>query len=84
MQGTARPDEDMRDGFALGGWAVPRSNEAIVAKMCEPMAGERAFLFGRRTYESLLASWNARSDPFKDALNDAPKYVASCNPSIVA
>ena len=41
------------------------------------MGGDRAFLFGRRTYEDLLASWNAKGGPFKDALNSAPKYVAS-------
>ena len=38
------------------------------------MAG---WLFGRRTYEDLLASWNAQGGPFKDALNNTPKYVAS-------
>jgi dihydrofolate reductase len=81
MQGPGRADEDTRDGFAHGGWAVPRSDEAIVAKMGEQMGGDRAFLFGRRTYEDLLASWNAQGGPFKDALNNAPKYVASSNPA---
>jgi dihydrofolate reductase len=38
-------------------------------------------LLGRRTYEELLASWNAQGGPFKDALNNAPKYVASSNPA---
>jgi hypothetical protein len=32
----------------------------MVAKMGERMGGDRAFLFGRRTYEDLLASWNAQ------------------------
>jgi dihydrofolate reductase len=81
MQGPGRADEDTRDGFAHGGWAVPRSDEAIVTKMGERMGGDRAFLFGRRTYEDLLASWNAQGGPFKDALNNAPKYVASSNPA---
>jgi dihydrofolate reductase len=81
MQGPGRADEDPRDGFAHGGWAVPRSDEAIVTKMGEQMGGDRAFLFGRRTYEDLLASWNAQGGPFKDALNNAPKYVASTNPA---
>jgi dihydrofolate reductase len=52
-----------------------------VAKMGERMGGDRAFLFGRRTYDDLLVTWNARGGPFKDALNDAQKYVASSNPS---
>src|SRR3989442_13800618 len=81
MQGPGRPDEDTRDGFERGGWAVPYSDEAMVAKMGERMGGDRAFLFGRRTYEGLLAPWNARGGPFKDALNNSRKYVASSNPA---
>ena len=77
MQAPGRPDEDTRGGFAHGGWAVPRGDDAMVAKMGERMGEDRAFLFGRRTYEELLASWNAQGGPFKDALNNAPKYVAS-------
>ena len=39
--------------------------------------GLAGWLFGRRTYEDLLASWNSQGGPFKDALNNTPKYVAS-------
>jgi dihydrofolate reductase len=81
MQGPGRPDEDTRGGFTRGGWAVPGGDEAMVAKMGERMGGDRAFLFGRRTYEDLLASWNAQGGPFKEALNNARKYVASSNPA---
>jgi dihydrofolate reductase len=81
MQGPGRPDEDTRDGFAFGGWAIPYSDQTIAGKMGERMGEDRAFLFGRRTYEELLASWNAQGGPFKDALNNAPKYVASSNPA---
>ena len=81
MQGPGRADEDTRGGFERGGWAVPCGGEAMVAKMGERMGGDRAFLFGRRTYEELLASWNARGGPFKDALGPARKYVASSNPT---
>ena len=77
MQGPGRPDEDTRDAFERGGWAVPRSDDAMAAKMGERMGGDFAFLFGRRTYEDLLASWNAQGGPFKDALNNTRKYVAS-------
>ncbi|HEX4280148.1 MAG TPA: dihydrofolate reductase family protein [Solirubrobacteraceae bacterium] len=80
MQAPGRPDEDTRDGFQHGGWAVPYGDEATVAKIGERMGQDRAWLFGRRTYEDLLATWNARGGPFKDALNDGPKYVASHNP----
>jgi dihydrofolate reductase len=81
MQGPGRPDEDTRDGFARGGWGIPYGDEASVAKMGERMGGDRAWLFGRRTYEGLLATWNARGGPFKDALNSIHKYVASSNPA---
>src|SRR5437879_6061324 len=81
MQGPGRPDEDTRDGFERGGWGIPGGDEAMVAKMGERMGGDRAWLFGRRTYEGLLAAWNARGGPFKDALNDTRKYVASCSPA---
>jgi hypothetical protein len=39
--------------------------------------GLTGWLFGRRTYEGLLESWDARGGPFKEALNNTPKYVAS-------
>ena len=82
MQGPGRADEDTRGGFESGGWAVPRAGDpAIGARMGERMGGEHAFLFGRRTYGDLLATWNARGGPFKDALNGTRKYVASSDPA---
>jgi hypothetical protein len=63
MPGHGRPDEDTRDEFEHGGWGVPYADEASVAKMGERMGSDRAFLFGRRTYEQLLASWNAGAAP---------------------
>jgi dihydrofolate reductase len=81
MQGPGRPDEDTRDGFEHGGWAVQRGDEAMAAKMGERMGGDRAFLFGRRTYDDLLTAWNTMGGPFKDALNNTRKYVASSNPA---
>ncbi|MGO9959776.1 MAG: dihydrofolate reductase family protein [Solirubrobacteraceae bacterium] len=84
MQGPGRPDEDTRDGFAHGGWGIPYGDEATVAKMGERLAeltgGNHAWLFGRWSYEQLLKTWNARGGPFKGALNNTRKYVASSNP----
>jgi dihydrofolate reductase len=80
MQAPGRADEDTRDGFDHGGWASaaidapdPRIGEAMGARMAQ----SDGLLLGRRTYEDLLASWNAQGGPFKDALNNAPKYIAS-------
>jgi dihydrofolate reductase len=81
MQGQGRRDEDTRGGFAHGGWAFPRGDDVIVARAGERMGRDRAFLFGRRTYEELLASWNAQGGPFMDALNNTQKYVASHSPA---
>ncbi len=80
MQGPGRPDEDTRDGFDRGGWAEAATGSpdpAVGAAMGTRMAQSDGPVLGRRSYEDLLASWNAQGGPFKDALNNAPKYVAS-------
>ena len=78
MQAPGRPDEDTRGGFEHGGWAVmPNSDPVIGSAMGERMAQSGGLLLGRRTYEELLSYWNTQDSPFKEALNDAPKYVAS-------
>jgi dihydrofolate reductase len=88
MQGPGRPDEDTRGGFMQGGWAVrsATAGEAAATAMGERMTaggGLAGWLLGRWTYEALLSHWNAQGGPFKDALNDASKYVVSttlCEP----
>jgi dihydrofolate reductase len=80
MQSPARPDEDARDGFAAGGWAIPNADEvmgrALGARMAAGAGG--ALLLGRRTYEDFAAVWPQRTgDPYAAALEASPKYVAS-------
>jgi dihydrofolate reductase len=53
------------------------------AKMGELMGQDHSWLFGRRTYQDLLMSWNAQGGPFKDALNNTSKFVASSDPACV-
>jgi dihydrofolate reductase len=82
MQGPGRPDEDTRGRFTLGGWGSRSvaSDDAAGKAMGDRMAaggGMAGWLFGRWSYESLLSTWNDRGGPFKDALNNSPKYVAS-------
>jgi len=82
IQGPGRPEEDTRDGFTLGGWgqrsasAGDAAGKAMGARMAAG-GGLAGRLFGRRTYEGLLAHWNASGGPFKEALNNTPKYIAS-------
>jgi dihydrofolate reductase len=82
MQGPGRPDEDTRGGFTSGGWgrrstvAGDAAGEAMGKRMAAG-GGLSGWLFGRWTYEQLLAHWNEQGGPFKAALNETPKYVAS-------
>ena len=77
MQAPGRPDEDTRDGFEHGGWAAARNDEVMGATLGARMAESGGLLLGRRSYEDMLTFWNTQESPFKDALNAAPKYVAS-------
>jgi dihydrofolate reductase len=83
MQGPGRPDEDTRGGFTRGGWGQRSSSpdDACGRAMGERMTaggGLAGWLFGRWTYEHLLAHWNQQLDsPFTPALNNTPKYVVS-------
>ena len=78
MQAPGRADEDTRGGFEHGGWATPKSDEALGRAMGEHMARGSGLLFGRRTYEDLLGHWNSVPDsPFAPALNNTRKFVAS-------
>ncbi len=76
MQAPGRPDEDTRGGFSHGGWAIPGNDEVMSRALAERRGGG-GLLLGRRSYEEMLASWNDQGGPYKDALNSAPKYVAS-------
>jgi dihydrofolate reductase len=77
MQAPGRPDEDTRGGFEHGGWAQAGNDEVIGAALGARMAESGGLLLGRRSYEDMLSYWNTQDSPFKDALNAAPKYIAS-------
>ncbi len=77
MQAPGRADEDTRGGFEHGGWASPRSDEVVGAALGARMAESGGLVLGRRSYEDMLGYWNTQDSPFKDALNAAPKHVAS-------
>jgi dihydrofolate reductase len=77
MQAPGRREEDMRGGFARGGWAGPNVDEVVNAALGARMPRSRGLLLGRRSYEDMLGYWNTQDSPFKDMLNSAPKFVAS-------
>nr|WP_105032171.1 dihydrofolate reductase family protein [Arthrobacter ruber] len=79
MQGPGRPDEDTRGAFTHGGWGVGYQDHVSMEFMGEGMAGGGVMLFGRRTYEDLLAYWTATTEPnpFTDHLTHVQKYVVS-------
>jgi dihydrofolate reductase len=78
MQAPAGADEDTRDGFRRGGWAVKDMDEVMGRVMAEGMAREGALLLGRRTYEHFFSFWPHQTDnPFTEVLNTTRKFVAS-------
>jgi dihydrofolate reductase len=78
MQAPGRPDEDVRGGFAHGGWATAYADPVMGRVAAESMATTGALLFGRRTYEDFYAVWpNRKNNPFTEVLNNTRKYVAS-------
>ncbi len=79
MQAPARRDEDPRDGFQFGSWAVPYMDEVAARVAAQSMAGTGgALLLGRRTYEDFYSVLPKRGDnPYTVKLNNTLKYVAS-------
>ena len=77
-------EEDRRNGFERGGWALGRGDHETVAYINQAYQRADAFLFGRRTYELFAASWGSLTaqdvpgwEPVLRVLNKQPKYVAS-------
>jgi dihydrofolate reductase len=79
MQAPAAAEEDTRDGFEHGGWAIPNQDEVMGRILGEGMAGGPGLLlFGRRTYEHMYGYWPHQKDnPISDVLNNSTKFVVS-------
>lgn len=79
MQSPGRPDEDTRDGFTAGGWAVPYQDAVAMEQAGKGMSSSAAILLGRRTYDDFHGYWPRQTDgnPFTTVLNEATKYVAT-------
>jgi dihydrofolate reductase len=81
-------DEDRRNGFERGGWAMGVFDDETMAFIDQSYQRADAFLFGRRTYDLFAGYWGVEeraraaledpgSHPITAALNTKPKYVAS-------
>jgi dihydrofolate reductase len=77
-QAPAREDEDRRDGFDLGGWAMAASAPEMPHVIGARMGSSWSLLAGRVTYEDLAGFWPKQpANPITDALTNAEKFVIS-------
>ena len=79
MQGLGSPDEDRDGGFEHGGWGAPYASAIDPSAGSDGLSPTTAYLFGRRTYDSMAAFWPyaPADNPFAAHLTATPKYVAS-------
>lgn len=89
MQGPGGPEEDPRDNFTLGGWAMPFGDEAIGQALHDTATADHDLLFGRRTYDIFAGYWpqvasDAPHGAIADAFNAATKHVATHRPDTLA
>src|SRR5215469_12453928 len=77
MQGPGGPEEDPRNGFSQGGWAMPFVDDAARQVIGELMAGEFNMLLGRRTYNIFVDCWPHHDNAIATAFNKSTKYVVT-------
>jgi dihydrofolate reductase len=78
MQGPGGPEEDPRNGFSHGGWAMPYGDDVLLQVLGETVAGEFDMLLGRWTYQLFAGYWPKQGDnPIAKAFDKATKYVVT-------
>ena len=79
MQAPGGAEEDTEGGFTHGGWTWPFWHDDIGAHFFEAMSQSDALLLGRKTWQIHGGAFEPMpaGDPFGDAMNTMPKYVAS-------
>ena len=78
MQSPGGSEEDARNGFTHGGWAMLFLDDTSKQVIGETIAGEFDMLLGRRTYEIFASYWpNHADNPIGKAFNKATKYVVT-------
>ena len=79
MQGPGNPDEDRTGGFEHGGWVGPYIDDDWMQFASKGLSSGNALLFGRVTYEKMVAHWPnvSNDDPVAAKMNTSTKYVVS-------
>jgi dihydrofolate reductase len=80
VQAPGTPDEDRSGGFEHGGWHLRYFDDVSQKWVVDGVTSAGGYLFGRRTYENLVAYWPNASEEeqvIAEPLNTRPKYVAS-------
>jgi dihydrofolate reductase len=78
-QGPGGPEEDMSDGFELGGWQGAYFDDETGESIGAGIDRLQALLLGRKTYDIFAGYWPNVSDeePIAAKFNAVPKFVAS-------
>ena len=76
MQAPGRPDEDEREGFTRGGWAVPYADLIAGQVMAKGWRPTDALLLGRRTYEDFAGYWPQLEDNRSPASSTRSAYMS--------
>jgi dihydrofolate reductase len=81
MQAPGGPEEDPRENFPHGGWAMPFGDEAITRALNETVSADHDLLLGRRTYDIFAEYWPKQGDnPVTEGFDRAVKYVVTHRP----
>ncbi|MCB0031129.1 MAG: dihydrofolate reductase family protein [Anaerolineales bacterium] len=76
IQGPGGPEEDPSNGFTLGGWVAPFSDEVTGSLLRNMMSMPFDLLLGRKTFDIWAPYWPQHGDVWPE-VNTATKYVAS-------
>jgi dihydrofolate reductase len=84
MQSFHAPDPDDPD-FPYAGWGQPYQDPTAYQSGTQGQTATTAYLFGRKTYQEMVAFWPGQPDENLMAahLNHTPKYVATRTMSTV-
>jgi dihydrofolate reductase len=77
IQGPGGPEEDLSNGFKLGGWSATQWDDIMEQVMAERMDEDYDLLLGRFTYGIWAPYWPSQKSPIADKFNRIKKYVAT-------